>query len=141
MKSSQIGGINRFIEAGENHSLQVAICIQSRKSLVQCNFDGEIDGKPVNAATDGREGESSQAVGTGNRETGEIATGEQLPFSVRSTVPHRANGVNDRSGGKPVAFGEFRVAGRATAEEAALSQEFRASGAMDCPVHASSAKQ
>jgi hypothetical protein len=58
-----------------------------------------------------------------------------------STVPHRANGVNDRSGGKPVAFGEFRLAGRATAEEAALSQEFRAGGAMDCPVNAAAAQQ
>jgi hypothetical protein len=49
--------------------------------------------------------------------------------------------VNDIFRGKTIAFCEFRPAGGATAEQAALLEKFRAGGAMDCPVNASASKQ
>jgi hypothetical protein len=74
------------------------------------------------AATDGWEGQRPQAVAARQRKTGTVATGKQLPFSVFSAMPHRANGMNDISGGQAITFGQFRLAGLATVEQAALAE-------------------
>jgi hypothetical protein len=80
-------------------------------------------------------------VAAREHKTGTIATGKQFPFSVFSAMPHRANGMNDKSGGQAITPGQFCLAGLATVEQAALAEKFRTGSAMDCPIDPSAAKQ
>jgi len=137
LKGAPIGCIDRFVEAGEDHFLRGIVLFQFCEGFAHGNFYGEIDGKPVNAAADGWEGESPQVVLSCNRKTGNIATGEEIPLVVISTVPHGADGVNDVAGGETMAFGEFCLAGLAAAEQAALVEKFRPGSAMNRSVNAS----
>ena len=66
--------MNCLVEAGKDNLLDLLVRGQLGHSLPHRNFDGEIDGEPVNAATDGRECKTPQAVGSRNGKTGSIAT-------------------------------------------------------------------
>ncbi|CAM2148074.1 hypothetical protein PT2222_10387 [Paraburkholderia tropica] len=60
---------------------------------------------------------------------------------MRAAVPDRTNGVNHVFCGKPVAGGEFGVAGRTAVQRLALAQQAGAGRAMDRAVHAAAAEQ
>jgi hypothetical protein len=49
--------------------------------------------------------------------------------------------VDHVAGWQPIALGEFRVAGRASAQGATLLQQLRPGGAMDCAIDTPSAKE
>lgn len=70
-----------------------------------------------------------------------VARGQRRLLALPATMPNRPHRMDDVAGGQPVAFGDLGVAGGATAEVAALSQQFRAGGAMNCAVDTTTAHQ
>jgi hypothetical protein len=125
----------------KDHLFDGIVFAQFRGRFADRDLDSEVEGKAVDAATDGWEGQSPQAVAARERKARTIATGKQLPFSVFSAIPYRANGMNDISGGQAITPGQFRLACLATVEQTALAEKFRASSAMDCPINPSATEQ
>jgi hypothetical protein len=104
LRGSPIGCIHRLVETGKDYLFDGIVFAQFRGRFADRDLDSEVDGEAVDATTDGWEGQSPQAMAPRQRKTGTIATGKQLPFSVFSAMPHRANGMNDKSGGQAITF-------------------------------------
>lgn len=130
-----------MVEAGKDYFLRCIVFLQFGDGFADRDFDCEIYGEPIDAATDGWEGESPQAVLSSHFETRNIATGEEFALSAISTVPHWADGVNDMGGGETIALGEFCLAGLAAAKQAAFVEKFRSGSAVNRSVNAATAEQ
>lgn len=141
MKGAPIGCVNRLVEAGEDHFLRRIVVLHLRDGFADRDFYGEIDGESVNAATDGWEGERAKVILPCNFKTGNVATCEEFPLAVISTIPHWADGVNDVVGGETIAPGELCLAGFAAAEQATLVEKFWTGSAMNRSVNPSTAQQ
>jgi hypothetical protein len=74
LNGTPIGRIDRFVETGEDYILNCIAPVQFRDCFPHRNLDGEIDGEPVDAATDGWECETPQTMVACNVKTGYIAT-------------------------------------------------------------------
>src|SRR4051812_40739567 len=70
-----------------------------------------------------------------------IAAGKQFVFAMMAATPYRPDSVDHMSGGKLVPAGDLGFAGRTSSQRAALSEQLRASGAMDGAIDASAAEQ
>lgn len=70
-----------------------------------------------------------------------VAARQQVRFALRPAPPHRPHRVNDVTGGQPVAFGEFGVAGFTAVQRPAFGQQFGSGGPVDGPVDAPAPQQ
>jgi hypothetical protein len=70
-----------------------------------------------------------------------IAGGQRLVLAAGSAMPHRTYGMNHMSRREQITAGDFRVACRAAAEDAAFGPQLRPGGAMYRTVDASAAEQ
>jgi len=136
---ASISGVDLGVKAGEDYLLKVIVLDQFHHRFPHRNFNCGLDGEPVDAAADGGERKGPETVLAGNGETGGIATLEKFPLAVIAAVPDGADGMDDVSGRKLIASGEFGVAGFAASQQAAFVKKIRTSGTMDCAVYSSTA--
>src|SRR5437588_12543546 len=100
-----------------------------------------IDRIAVDAATDGRKRNRSDAVLDGHLETAPVARRQQVRLPMRAATPDRTDGVDNELRRQAEAGSDLRVAGVAAAEEAAGGDELGAGGAVDGAIDASSAEE
>jgi len=128
-------------EANQNRFPDRLVSIQKTFRLAHGNPRRAVHRETIRAGADGWERHGLDAVLDDERETTPITNREQFILAVLAVAPDRADGVNDPSGREFVAFGDFGLAGGATAERAAFHQQFRPGGAMNGAVHAATAEQ
>src|SRR6185295_3321358 len=93
------------------------------------------------AGADARKRQRGDALIRGKLDAAPIARGEELRFSLRTAVPHRADRVNHVPGGQAVALGELGVTDLAATERTAFREKVGAGGAVDRAVNASASEQ
>lgn len=130
-----------LVEADHAHFLQRRIVLQRLVDFRQGDPARPFDRKAIRARADRRESNGVDAVLFRQGKTFAVATGEKLVFAVVPAVPDRADGVDDPFRGQIITLGDFRLAGFAAVERAALFQQLRPGGAMDGAVHAAAAQE
>ena len=70
-----------------------------------------------------------------------IARGQRLVLAFAAAVPDRPDGMNDMPRRKPVALGDFGIAGFAAMKRAAFGEQLGSGCAMDRAIDAAPAQQ
>ena len=116
----------RFVEAAEDHAVELRVGFEKAKRLVRRDRRGAIEREAVHAGADRRERDAADVRAQRERQAVAVARGEQLVLAVLAALPDRADGVDDVLRGEVVALGEPRLAGRAAADRAAFFEQLAA---------------
>ena len=104
------------------------------------NARGVLPWIAIDASGDRRKRQSGASVLRREFETGAIRAGKQVWLAVLAIVIDGADRMDHVPRFQFVPAGDFRAAGRASAEGAAFGEQLRASGAVDGSVHPAAAE-
>ena len=135
-------GVN--LESGTTETDQPYLCnrriaLQERLRLAHRDAGGAFHWEPVNPGADGWKSNGADAMLLDQCEAASIAACQQIIFPVPAITPDRAGGMDDPLGRQPAALGDFRLAGRATAQLPAFLEQLRPGNAMNRAVHTAAA--
>jgi hypothetical protein len=128
-------------EAAEHDALDRPRLSERREHGAKRNARGAARWKAVSASRDCGIGNRGKAVLARETEARTVTGGKQLVFAALAAAPNRTNGVDDVTREKAKAGGHFGIASLAAAEFGARRAELGTCGAVDCAIHAASAKQ
>jgi hypothetical protein len=130
-----------FGEAAENEVCDGRSGRQRVDHRIHGNPRGTIGWKTIDSGGDGSKGNRRQAVGLAQLHGAAVTRRQRLVLAFAAAVPDRSDGMNDMPRRKPVAMGDLGIAGLAAAKCAALRDQPRSGGAMDCTIDPASAEQ
>lgn len=120
-----------FREAAENHFPDVRQARQRFLHGTERTRGGQIGRVAVDPGADAGKGNGFQPRLGGEFQRIAVAGGKQRRFAVFAAAPDGANSVDDVSGGKAEAGGNFGLARGAAVQGAAAGQQFRPGGAVN----------
>jgi hypothetical protein len=127
-------------ETGEP-DFQLVVFLHAFECFARGDLRGVAQRIAVCAATDRRKCDAAKLMGAGQLETMAVTRREQFAFAICAAVPNRTHCVDNVFCGQAVAARDFRVAGRATAQRAALREQLRPGRAMDRAIDSTTAEQ
>jgi hypothetical protein len=130
-----------LVEADNDDTLKVWVCLE-----LFCNFPkgderGTFDGEAVRAGADRGKRDTRQRMLSCKLEGIPVTIGEQLVFVLVPSVPNGTHGMDNVLRRKIIAFRDFCPAGRASVEGAAFLEESGPGCAVDCAIDASTTQQ
>src|ERR1039458_3213931 len=116
-------------KADQPHLCHRRIPLQERLCLAHRDAGGAFHWEPVGPGADRGESNSADAMLFTEREAATVAACQQIIFPVLAITPDRTNRMDDPLCRQPVASGDLRLAGRATAQLPAFLEQLRSGNA------------